>query len=209
MKKRWLALTLGSLAVIAVARALHFAFFYRVFPEESTCSDFPSGSVVLALGFEYLGEANGLIQPGPGNTALARQLALCADRFALVVTQKAISDAMQQDGLLVNGKLLGKIPVCQMHPHQPGTVVRTLQALEFALDQFRPLPESLVLLAHDKQIERAFWDLNSLYPDKIILWKMNNVPYARPDWISPLRWAFRELYLARPAEFFLRRKQRI
>lgn len=205
MKKYRLALTLGSLAVIAVARAVHFAFFCRVFPEEATCSDFPPGSVVLALGFEYLGETNGLIQPGPGNLALARQLALCAGRFALMVTQKAISDAMQQEGLLVDGKLLGKIPVRQMHPHQPGATVRTLQALESALDELQPLPESLVLLAHDKQIERAFWDLSSLYPGKIILWKMNNVPYSRPDWVSPLRWAFRELYLARPAEFFKRR----
>lgn len=60
-------------------------------------------------------------------------------------------------------------------------------------------------LAHDKQIERAFWDLRSLYPGKIILWKVNNVPYSHPGWALPLRWAFRELYLARPAEFFKRR----
>jgi hypothetical protein len=207
MHKSWLIPTLASLfllAVIAVARAVHFAFFYRVFAQESACADFPPGSTVLALGFEYLGEANGSLAPGEANAALARQLALCADRFAQVVTQKAISDALQQAGLLENGLLLGRVPIRQMHPHQAGASVRTLQALESALRGLDPLPETVVLLAHDKQIERSFWDLRSLYTGTILLWKINAIPYARPGWAAPLRWALRELYLARPADFLQR-----
>jgi hypothetical protein len=181
-------------------RAVHFAFFYQVFPEESTCDDIPKGSIVLALGFEYQGEDESGIQPGAGNVLLADKLASCAGRLSLVVVQKAISDALKQNGQMKDGKLLGTVPLIHMHAHDPKVKVRTFAALEMALTKLAPLPGSIILLAHDKQIERAAMDLQVLYPADILLWKINGVPYVEQNRSDALVWAFRELYLARPMD---------
>ena len=210
MKDCWIGagILLMVLLVVVAARAVYFAFFYRVFSEETTCTDIPQDSTVLVLGFVHQGETNGVIQPGLGNLEIVHQLTGCADRLFLIITQKAIIDAMIQEGLLENNRLLGRVPVAQMHVHDPNHPVRTFEALNLAVANLHPLPEALVLFAHDKQIERAFWDLRSLYTGKIILWKRNGIRYARAGWLPPLAWSIRELYLARPADFWFRRIRR-
>ena len=213
MKKQWLFPIMSSLvildllAIVLLVRAFYFAYFYQVFMTETKCEDIPQGSTVLALGFEHLGETNGVIQPGMGNVEIARQLAACADHLALVVTQKAISDAMEQEGLLEDEMLLGKVYVRQMHSHQTNAPVHTFQALQIAVKNLAPLPDTLVLMAHDKQIERAIADLKTIYPGQIIPWKQNGIAYSNSGWLLPLRWAMRELYLARPVEAWLRWRQ--
>lgn len=188
------------LLLVAISQIISFAYFHHVFEEDSTCADIPPGSVVLALGFEHLGEHQGVISPGAANLVLAHALMNCADHYALVLTQKVVMDALQQEGLLMDGKLAGKVPVLPMHDHYPGKPVRTLQALQAALEKLNPLPESLVLMAHDKQIERAVLDLRSLYQGTVIVWEQKNMPYARPGALQPLRWAVREIGFARPVE---------
>ena len=192
--------TVAFLLVMVLSQIISFAYFHRVFQKELTCTDLPPGSVVLALGFEHLGERNGVIRPGAANLALAHALADCTERCSLVLTQKAVSDALLQESLLPDGKLMGKVPVQLMHPHQPGKPVRTLQALQLALQELHPMPAALVLMAHDKQIERAAMDLRLLYHGTLMLWGRNNMPYAHPGFLQPLRWSIREIGIARPLE---------
>ena len=61
---------------------------------QTPCKDIPPNSIVFALGFLYLGEKDGVIIPGQANAQLAQVLERCADRFSLVLTQKAISDTL-------------------------------------------------------------------------------------------------------------------
>jgi hypothetical protein len=201
---RFAQLFLILLAAASLARVVYFAYIQKIFDSDSSCTDIPDRSTVFVLGFEYAEDVSGNIIPGPANTFLAVTLANCADRFAQVVTQKAISDALESEGLLQEGKLLGKVEVLQMHEHSRDKPVRTFQALEAALQKLNPIPTNLVLLAHDKQIERAVSDLNTLYQGKNYVWKVNEVPYQNERWYTPLRWAVREIFAARPVDFYYR-----
>jgi len=193
---------LGILAALSLA--VYFGYFYRTFPRDFQCEDIPKGSVVVALGFEYPGEDDLGIVPGDANKFLANLLGSCAPRISLVLTQKAVSDALLFENLLIVGKLKGTAGVILMHDHNPRRAVRTFQALQRGLEKLRKQPEALVLLAHDKQVSRAKADLEILFPGKIIVWQVNKVPYKDGQWFRPLLWALRELYIARPAEAFTR-----
>jgi hypothetical protein len=161
----------------------------------------PPGSVAFVLAFENLGEQDGVIEPGKANEYLADWLEKHGECFSLVLTQKAISDALEGAGVLRSGT-----PVVQMHRHDPRTPVRTLEALHCALDRFENPPDSVVLVAHDKQYERAFNDLRAIYPQcRIVNPCIMNVPYEDDSLLNPFSWAFRELYIARPADYFRRR----
>lgn len=157
--------------------------------------------VALVLAFEHLGDKGGTIEPGKANQYLADWLEERGNCFSLVLTQKAVSDALENQGFLRDGT-----PVLHMHRHDPRIPVRTLEALRCALDRFADPPDSVVLVAHDKQYERAFRDLEALYPDHEILNPcMVHVPYKDDSWLNPVCWAFRELYIARPADYVRRR----
>lgn len=195
---------LGGISVIAIFRAIYYGYFYQPFARETTCKEIPDGSVAIALGFEYLSEQDNRIKPGQVNIFLAKKLAQCAERFSAILVQKAISDAMLDLNLLANDLLNEKAPVYQMHTHTPDIPVRTLLALKCGISRLEPLPESLVLIAHNKHYERALKDLQSIYTGHIIVWRFSEMPYRDDNPLNPFRWAFRELYLARPAEAFLR-----
>jgi hypothetical protein len=202
---------LFALAVFAlVVYPVWFGYFYAPFKKDdkpgkgdkldTKCGCIPTGSVVFALAFENLGEIDGVIRPGKANKHLANWLEKHAGCFSLVLTQKAISDALENENTLKNGT-----PVLQMHRHDPKMPVRTLEALRCALDRFDIPPDSVVLVAHDKQYERAFNDLRSMYSQHdMVNPYIVNVPYKDDSFLNPLLWAFRELYIARPVDFLLR-----
>ena len=92
------------------------------------CADIPKGSVVFATAFLNLGEKNGTIIPGQANIQMANKLEECADRFSMVLTQKAVSDALANPNALGNGT-----PVFQIHDQNPNIEVRTFAAFRCAL----------------------------------------------------------------------------
>lgn len=148
------------------------------------CQAIPKNSVVFALSFSHLGEKDGVIVPGQANVQLARELERCADRFSLVLTQKAISDALANPGALRDGT-----PVLQMHRHDPRIPVRTLAALRCALGRFTEVPECIVLLAHPRHIKRALMDLKALYEGRIIALHPGEAVYPSKHWSYPIGWA--------------------
>jgi hypothetical protein len=79
-----------------------------------------------------------------------------------------------------------------------------LQSLKCALDRLTPLPDQLVILAHDKHQPRAAQDLDAIFDGKLIEWNVVDAPYATENPLAPFWWALRELFVARPAEAFLR-----
>lgn len=162
----------------------------------------PEHSVVLALGFWHLGEdAEGRIRPGEANRYLAAWLDRHAHAIRVVLTQKAIADALPNPARLANGT-----PVFQMHKHHVAYPVRTLEALQLALERLPQRPRHLVLLAHDKHVARARADLQVLAPDAaIIVPDTGPVPYWDAHALNPVLWAWYELYLARPADAVRRR----
>jgi hypothetical protein len=157
----------------------------------------PKGSVVFALGFLHLGEKNGKIDPGGANTQLADTLERHAGWFSLVLTQKAISDALDESGSLQDGT-----PVFPMHRHDPEVPVRTLAALMCALERLSVVPEHIVLLAHPQHIRRALMDLKALYSGEIMVLYPGRVVYPDKHWAYPVRWAIKNA-LAWPVDFLL------
>lgn len=164
---------------------------------QTPCKDIPKNSVVFALGFLHLGEKDSTIIPGEANVQLARELERCADRFSLVLTQKAISDALANPQALHDGT-----PVLQMHRHDPKITVRTLAALRCALGRFTQVPECIVLLAHPRHIKRALMDLKALYKGRSIALHPGEVVYPGKHWTYPIRWACKNL-LAWPVDYVL------
>lgn len=161
------------------------------------CEDIPKDSVVFALGFLHLGEKDGVIIPGQTNVRLAQMLERCADRFSLVLTQKAISDALTNPQALQDGT-----PVLQMHRHNPRINVRTLAALRCALGRFTEVPECIVLLTHRRHRRRALMDLKALYGGKIVVLHPSKEIYPSKQWTYPIRWACKNL-LAWPGDYLL------
>jgi hypothetical protein len=205
-----LSFILAVIAFIVLAISIWFGYFYSPFGKSAKATrcgepdakfdNIPAGSVAFALAFENLGEANGTIKPGDANQCLADWLENHAARFSLVLTQKAISDALENPQALQDGT-----PVLQMHRHVPGITVRTLETLRCALDRFDTLPDSIVLVAHDKHYERAANDLRSMCPQcSIVNPYIADVPYKDDSPLNPLRWALREMF-ARPADCIQRR----
>jgi hypothetical protein len=188
---------------VIVAPAIWFGYFYRPYDRETACDEIPAGSVVLVAGFDYRLGANKEVVPGAGNQFLAGKLIDCADRLTAVITQKAVIEALNRRGALREGKLNG-VPVYAMHRHCADTPVRTLSSLKCALNRLSPLPDRLVILAHDKHQQRVVLDLRSIFDGKIIEWQLIDAPYATENPLAPFYWALRELFLARPAEAFLR-----
>lgn len=170
------------------------------FPPETPCKDIPSESIVFAPAFDNLGQdENGKYRPGKANEALAAKLEACAAHFKLVMTQKAISDALTNPECLMNG-----VPVYQMHRDGCG-YINTFQAFQCALARFENPPEKIVLLAHPRHIERAFFVLSALYPaDKIIKMHPGNMMYENESRWRAYRWALKNSV----AWWFDRRKVR-
>ena len=104
---------------------------YSASPPETDCRDIPSGTVVLAPAFWNLGRnaSTGRYWPGRANQRIARKLEACADRFSLVLTQQAVSDALAVPDKLSNGT-----PVWSMHADVP-RYVSTLEALQYVKAQ--------------------------------------------------------------------------
>ena len=68
------------------------------------------------------------------------------------------------------------------------------------IDDHAHLPK-VVLVAHDKQFERAYQDLRALYDGEIVRPCLRGVRYNNNQGVvTPLIWAGRELILARPTE---------
>ncbi len=195
---------LGTAVSAIILSAIWFGYFYHPHKQETTCDEIPIGSVVLVAGFQYHLGTDGKLNPAAGNKYLAQKLVDCAGRLSVVITQQAIIEALSSQGVLSSEKLNNTVPIYLMHQHCPDMPVRTLQSLKCAINRLAPLPDELLILAHDKHLRRAVQDLRAVYSGKIIEWRVDNVPYADEKRLTPFLWAIRELFLARPAEAFLR-----
>ncbi len=166
----------------------------------------------LALAFEDATPAAvrraGKLVPGKANEEIAAWLRANASLFDRILTQEAIMVALfgadARDGTSINGT-----PVYRMHRHDGKINIRTLESLSCALRRLKTPNQGskplLVLVAHDKQYERAREDLEWLEASivesavpKMTQYKTNNV-------LEPYWWARRELFFARPIEFLQRR----
>jgi hypothetical protein len=179
MRKAILALLGGGLFAAIWA-------MYRKPCDETPCEDIPEDSVAFAPAFLDLGEENGVIIPGRANIQIAKKLEECAARFSLVLTQKAVSDALANPSSLGDGT-----PVEQMHRHDPNIEVRTFAALKCALTRFGSIPERLVLIAHPKHHKRVLMDLRALYAGEITELCLGDVYYEDDHWSRPFRWAWK------------------
>lgn len=172
-------------------------------PPETECSQILQGTVVFAPAFSNLGSDPAdpeRLRPGAANQEIAAKLEQCAARFALVFTQKAVSDALEDPTQLADGT-----PVAQMHKHKNESVVRTLEAFACAanrLDAQEPIPAAVV--AHDRHMFRSFQALAAVLsvhfpgsPIQVI--SLGETSFEKPGCWPPLEWAARET-MARPVQ---------
>jgi hypothetical protein len=155
-------------------------------PDETPCEEIPEGSIVFAPAFLHLGVQAGRMLPGQANAQIAEKLKRCAHRFSLVLTQKAVSDALNPAGELPDGT-----PVLQMHRHDPKIDVRTFAALRCALRRFETAPDRIVLLAHPRHLKRTRMDLRALYDGEIVELHLGKVYYQDESPFRPLQWAIK------------------
>ena len=118
MERRKILLIIILLICVLLACILSI---YGQPPAKTSCDDIPPNSVVFAPAFLHLGVKNKVIVPGKAAEQIAEQLEECADRFSVVLTQKAISNALYNPKALNDGT-----PVFQMHRHDPDIEVCTL-----------------------------------------------------------------------------------
>ena len=172
-------------------------------------------------------------RPGCANHSIAALLLSNQALIDVVLTQKAVSDALvslahpepdEEDEFHLPGS---NVPVLQMHQHVPAAgSVRTPEALGRTLDRFQPgsfldltQVESFLLICHPKQYRRAYKDLKALLrayrhlsgDDEIPIQDFREVfqtsqdfPYQDGKRLRPLDWWIRER-LASLVESFLRR----
>ena len=202
-------MSLFGAATIMVA-PYQFAYHHELLcPEGGSLT----GAIAIAAAFTPESEENE--EPGLGNRDIANWLSQNSSQFSSILTQEAIIWALRdvagftslhnQKDESVAGKLHG-IPVYRIHRHQPGANIRTLETLSFAvgritmnIDNHAHLPK-VVLVAHDKQFERAYQDLRALYDGEIVRPCFRGVRYENQGVFTPLIWAGRELIFARPID---------
>lgn len=189
-----------TMVALLVGYPLWFAYLHDPLRRRAVWG-IPPGSVVFAPGFQYQGEDElDVIEPGPGNRYLAHWLDDHAEDIALVLTQKAISDALPDPV-----QLRDSTPVFQMHAHRPDLPpVRTFEALHYALERLPEHPVAIVLIVHPKHYRRTRRNLAQLYDGQIIAPYLYDVPYRNESLFAPLWWALREIYIANPAEYLHR-----
>ncbi len=151
----------------------------------------------------------GELEPGDGNRELAHWVEHHASAFSAVLTQEAVISVLANGSpqQFRDGTHIGNTPAYRMHEHSPEIVVRTLGSLACALARFGDTPPpSIVLVAHPKQIERAYRDLRCLYRGEILIAGITTLSYRKKgSRLQPLLWARRELFVARPIEAIQRR----
>lgn len=151
----------------------------------------PDGSVALALAFLNLGPEDparpfGRLIPGDANRQIAEKLEALADNFSLVLTQQAVSDALDDSTRLADGT-----PVYQMHRHCE-VPVYTFAALQCALDRLPPGDWPLVVIAHPRHLRRIRMGLSALAPDRHIGYIASGpVCYQDSHWFRPLFWTLK------------------
>jgi len=187
---------------------LWYAALYRPFPDvgarEGLCAGIPRGSVALGLAFWDVRREGRIVDPGAANKHLAGWIHDRRSCLSAILVQESIYVVWEEAGLLREGALEGT-PVYRMHRHVKGLQppVRTLEALACGVGRFAAPPDTLVLVAHDKQIQRALHDLESVYEGAILPARIVGVPYPAGSG-GAFAWACRELYVARPLEWLQR-----
>ncbi len=187
---------IAALATLASMLVVYLRFAPS--PPETPCPSIPPGTIVLAPAFSNLGQApNGKLLPGAANERIAQRLEECAERFDLVLTQKAVSDALLHGDRLQNGA-----PVAQMHQHS-AYYVGTLEALVCAVERLKasyPHTTAVALMAHDKHVARCRQALQSvlaaLWPEPrpaVLVIHLGRVPYQNLARHTPWLWAASEV----------------
>jgi hypothetical protein len=167
-------------------------------PSKTNCQDIPHGIVVMAPAFWNLGKdpKTGKFIPGLANISIAQNLEECADRFSLVLTQKAVSDVWKDGTILPNGT-----PVQQMHKdcsHTVGTLEAFACAVEW-LEEHNIYPmKTIGLIAQEKHLARSHQALKAVlrfrHPDTTIVdIHLGIVRYQDDAWDRPWQWAIYEL----------------
>ena len=179
-------------------------FFSNVGAVDDVCGGIPQGSVALGLAFWDVRREGRIVDPGAANKHLAGWIHDRRSCLSAILVQESIYVVWEEAGLLREGALEGT-PVYRMHRHVKGLQppVRTLEALACGVGRFAVPPDTLVLAAHDKQIQRALHDLESVYEGAILPARIVGVPYPAGSG-GAFAWACRELYVARPLEWLQR-----
>lgn len=202
-------LSVAGLVLLWALPPLWYAYVYRPFPEADPrgdiCDGIPRGSVAFGLAFWDVRQEGRIVDPGAANAHLARWLFEHRSCVDAILVQESIWMVWEEQQLLQDG-MLGATPVYRMHRHIDGLQppVRTLEALQCGLHRFAVPPGAIVLAAHDKQVRRAFKDLERLYGGQIINPQIAGVPYPDERGKGPFAWAWREVYAAAPGEWLLR-----
>ena len=198
----------GVVVVLSLYTVVFFlgAFAYWPSPHETPCAAIPEGTVAIAVAFTPAGKngTTGKYIPGGANVRIAAKLEQCADRFQLVLTQKAVSDALDNEKALRDGT-----PVEQMHIDNERNV-RTWEAISCAVDRLEQFPPDvpLGLVAHDKHLGRARHALEAVLEKRrpgapVVAIHLGETPYQSGAFYLPWWWAARELLFAWPSQYWL------
>lgn len=196
----WLGLLVGGLGLLfSLAVLLLFACVPRPGVRSLPQTREPEAALV-ALAFTPQRMADTGLVPGPANEALADLVWKYAGRFDHVLVQEAILVALPP-GTCVE----------RIHAHDTSAYVRTYEALSWACQRLSAVGVRRIYLAvHDKQWDRAYRALSTMFDGEIVGPCRAGVPYEvlsegilswRTWWRPRLRWALRELACARPLEF--------
>ncbi len=109
----------------------------------------PTSAVMLGFGYEVVGEA---MQPGAANQFLVDWVTQQQPQINTLLVQEGIRSAMPP-------ALLQAKNVQRIHRHDPAIYVDTLDTAFCALRHLQQSnQQSVLLVAHDLQLQRAAWD---------------------------------------------------
>lgn len=161
----------------------------------------PMTAIVLGFGYEEEGDT---MRPGAANQFLVQWLASTQPQVTTMLVQEGIHSA-------ISPELLATKDVHRIHRHDKAIYVDTLDTAFCALQGLQKLGEhSVLLVAHDLQLQRAVWDFERIRQAAcaqctVVTGVMPDTPYptnsvhfqTRNEFIYKLV----ELLLLRPRDF--------
>ena len=115
----------------------------------------PTTAVILGFGYEMVGDT---MAPGAANQFLLDWLLTNHPQVTTLLVQEGVRAAMTP-------RLLHDKQVYRIHRHDPAIYVDTLDTAFCALQELQQLHQQTILLvAHDRQLQRAVWDFERARP---------------------------------------------
>ncbi len=201
MSTLFFLLPLFALLFLAGVAATPSRWLRAQAPVVNPANSRPTTAIILGFGYEGEGAT---MRPGVANQFLVDWLLAHQPQVTTLLVQEGVRSAFPPDRLAQKN-------VYRIHRHDTAIYVDTLDTAFCALHELQKLKaETVLLVAHDLQLQRAVWDFARVQQAAcahctVIPAAVPNTPYPihSVHWQTRTEWIYKlvELLLLRPRDF--------